>query len=106
MTNVTQLHPETVTFEDFWERFPPSRRGSKPIAQAKWNAITNGGLNTKTKDNDSGEFVEVFLQATPEEILDGLKEYIKQRTDAETYKVETKFFALASTFLNRGYWMQ
>jgi len=106
MTNVIKLQTEGVTFEDFWQRFPASRRGSKPLAMAKWKAITNGGLTTNMKDNDSGQFVEVFLEATPEEILAGLKEYIKQRTDPETYKVETKFFALASTFLNRGYWMQ
>ena len=108
MTNVHHIHTEAAqaTFEDFWQLFPASRRGSKPIAQAKWNAITNGGLATKAKDTDSGGYVEIFLQATPEEILAGLKTYIKQRTPKESYTVDLTYFALATTFLNRGLWME
>lgn len=91
-------------FEEFWTNYP--RKVGKPLARAKFMAIVKGGFRTKTMDRDSGQYVEIELEATPEEILAGTKRYALSLIDRNTFKrkVEDKFIAHPATFLNRGGW--
>lgn len=105
--NVVQLTRQ-ASFEDFWKVYP--KKVGKPIAQAKWNAITSEtGLTTRTLDKDSGTYVEIQLKATPEEILEGAKRYERhhrrQGTGQYGYVDDGKFLLNAATFLNQGRWM-
>ena len=100
MNTVHQLKP-AVKFDDFWQAY--WRKVDKPLARARWDAITNGGLATRNLDRDSGEFVPVTLKATPDEIMAGLKRYNKQ---IYTDKTEIRFVKHPATWLNRGGWME
>lgn len=92
-------------FEAFWTNYP--RKVGKPLARAKFMAIVKGGFRTKTMDKDSGQYVEIELDATPEEILAGTKRYALSLIDRNTFKrkIEDKFIAHPATFLNRGGWL-
>lgn len=100
--------PEPGTFDEFWQLYPYPRRIGKPLARAKWQAITNGGLRTRTLDKDSGQYVTIELQATPEEILAGLKRYDekcrKKGSGEYGYTDEGKFICHPATWLNQGRW--
>ena len=96
---VTQLAP--ATFAAFWDQCP--KKVGRIIAQAKWNQITGDGLQTRTKDRDSDTYVEVFLKATPQELIDGMKRYRKRVWVTE--ETEARFILHPSTWLNRGGWL-
>src|SRR5882672_1979316 len=82
----SRAEPDLGTFEEFWRVFP--RRTHKPLARAKWDAITGAGLKTRTLDRDSGQYIEIFLQATPAAILDGAKRYARAQIDMKTYRLK------------------
>ena len=94
------------SFDDFWRAYP--KKVGKPIAKAKWDAITNGGLRTRTMDKDSGLYVEIELQATPEEIVAGAKLYSdrnrKPGLGVYGFIDDGKYLAHPSTWLNQGRW--
>lgn len=100
--------PAAGTFDEFWLHFPAPRRGQKALCRAKWNAITNGGLKTRTLDKDSGQYVAIELQATPEEIIEGAKRYDAAMRDASgtfgKYKDDGKFCVSPAVWLNQGRW--
>ena len=103
--SVVELKPQ-ASFDDFWAASP--KRVGKPLTQAKWDAITSPhGLRTKTLDRDSGGYVEIFLKATPEELVDGMKRYARNlpRTADYTITVEDRFLVHPATWLNQGRWM-
>ena len=106
---VSMSRPEAGTFDEFWLWYPKPRRVGRALAKAKWDAITNGGLNTRTLDKDSGQYVAIELQATPTEIIEGVKRYDKLMQDpgapVGTYKDGGKYVMHPSTWLNRGAWM-
>lgn len=93
------------TFNDFWKAYP--KRVGRPLAEAKWNAITGDGLKTRTLDRDSNTYVEIELKATPEEIIAGAKAYAASQIDRNTYRLKDdgKFTLQPATFLNQGRWM-
>lgn len=101
--------PSPGSFEEFWMAYPYPRRVGKAIAQAKWNAITGGGLSTRTLDRDSGTYVSIDLKATPEEILAGVKKYDakcrKKGTGEFGYEDNGKYICHPSVFLNQGRWL-
>lgn len=99
--------PNADPFEEFWKAYPSCKRVGKPVARAKFKAITNGGLKTKTLDRDSGSFIELELQATPQEIIDGVKRYAARNYEKNSYKWKDggKFILMPATFLNQGRWM-
>jgi len=107
MAEVHHIHtePATATFEDFWQHYP--RRVGKPLAKAKFDAITGSGLETRTLDRDSNTYVEITLTATPDEILDGAKRYRKSQIDLQTYKLKDdgRFTCHPATWLNQGRWL-
>lgn len=102
---VTQLKPQAATFDDFWLAYP--RRVGKPLAKAKWDAITGNGLETRTLDRDSNTYVCITLQATPEEIIEGARRYAKSQRDPDTYKLKDngRYTCHPATWLNQGRWM-
>lgn len=92
--------PKEATFDEFWELY--WRKIDKALARTKWDRITNGGLATRTMDRDSGQFIDIRLQAGPEEIIAGLKRYNRKNYEEKT---EMKYICHPATWLNRGRWM-
>ena|SRR5690554_4880690 len=88
-------------FEEFWAVYP--RKIGKALARAKWTAITNGGLRTRTLDRDSQTFVEIELRATPSEIIEGAKRYREAMYDRHTRQF-SKYICHPATWLNQGRW--
>lgn len=107
MTSVVQIRPEQATddFATFWQNYP--RKVGKPLARAKFEAIINGGLKTRTLDKDSGQYVDIELHATAEEIIAGAKRYAKDQVDPVTFRLKDggKYMLHPATFLNAGRWM-
>lgn len=99
---VVALHPNaSERFDEFWAEYPLKKR--KLVARLKWDAITNGGLETRTLDRDTREYVKIFLKATAQEIIDGAKRYNKKQRDPNTYKVK-EFTCWPENWLNQGRW--
>jgi hypothetical protein len=100
--------PDAGTFDEFWFAYPYPARRQKALARAKWEAITGAGLRTRMLDKDSNEYVEIFLQATPAEIVDGVKRYEdkmrKPGIGEYGYKDDGKYICGAAVFLNQGRW--
>lgn len=104
--NVIPIRRPEDRFEEFWRAYPKKKVG-KPICKAKWDAITNGGLKTRTLDRDSGTYIEIELRATPEEIIAGVKRYAESQWDKSSsrFKDDGKFICNPATWLNQGRWM-
>ena len=97
-----QLH---AAFEAFWKICP--KKIGKPIARAKFIKIVTTGLTTKTRDRDSGEFVEIELSATVEELCNGMSRYADTQIDRNNgYQLKDggKYTCHPSTWLNQGRW--
>jgi len=92
-------------FEAVWKMWP--NKAKKVVAKAKYDAILKGGFRTRTLDKDSGQYVDIELSATPDQILSGVKAYISSQIDKRTYrfKDEGRFIPHLATFLNQGRWM-
>lgn len=111
MDNVTlfrQPEPQVdlnEAFEAFWKAYP--RRVGKPLAKAKFAQIVNGGLKTRTLDKDSGQYVEIELTATPDELIAGAKRYYDTQLDRNTFSLKDggKFTCHPATWLNQGRWL-
>jgi len=103
---VVELHPDASDrFDEFWKEFP--KKVGKPLAKAKWDQITNGGMTTRTLDKDSGNYVTLKLQATAEEIISAAKRYDDKQRDKNTYKLKDdgRYTCNPATWLNQGRWM-
>jgi len=107
--NVTPINPQPQLsdFERFWRTYP--KKVGRPIAQFKFEAITNGGLKTRTFDKDSNSFVNIELHATADEIISGAQKYresqLKQGSGEFGFKDNGRFIQHPSTWLNQGRWM-
>lgn len=112
---VTSLFPDrlddqepalSAAFEAFWRAFP--KRVGKPIAKAKFMAIVRGGYSTRTLDRDSGTYIDIHLEATPQQIIDAAKRYeAKNRKPGignYSYIDDGKYLMHPATWLNRGAW--
>lgn len=101
---VVALHTCTEQFEQFWQAYP--KHVGKPLAKAKWDKITNGGLTTRTLDKDSGTYVTLKLQATAEVIIEGAKRCRAHFTDKQTYKLKDdgRYIKNPASWLNQGCW--
>ena len=103
MSNVhaIQAEPAAATFEDFWREYP--RKVAKPLARAKFEAITNGGLATRTLDRDSGLYVNITIEATPEDIVEAAKRYRRSLVGPDfRLTIEERFIPHPATWLNQG----
>ncbi len=107
--NVLRLFPEPVAapsrFNELWTLWP--RKDGKAIARAKFDGITKGRFQTKTLDKSSGQFFDMELSATADEIIAGATAYLKSQVDTNTYKLKDggKFIPHLSTWLGAGRWM-
>lgn len=101
---MTRDAPDQDSFEAFWRVYP--RKVGKPLARAKWDAITNGGLATRTMDKDSGTYVPITLVAEPSEILAGAIRYEQRNRKKGTgefgYVDDGRYLLHPATFLNQG----
>lgn len=91
-------------FEEIWKLWP--NKAKKVIAKAKYDAILRGGFKTRTLDKDSGQYVDIELEATADAILAGVKAYVSAQIDTRTYRLKDdgKFIPHLATFLNQGRW--
>lgn len=97
--NITVLQQKKDSpFDQFWSRC--LKKTDKALAKAKWDAITTTGLSTRMLDKDSGQYVEVTLKATPEQIIEGMKQY-----GLRNLETEDRYIMGPATWLNRGRWM-
>jgi len=91
-------------FEAIWKAWP--RKDGKAIARAKYLAIIKGGYDTRTLDKSSGQFIEMELSATPEQIAAGVRAYVDSQIDRRTFrfKDDGKFIPHLATWLGRAGW--
>lgn len=94
-----------AAFERFWSIYP--KRTQKALAKAKFMAICRGSFKTKTRDKDSGGFMDIELDASAEEIIEGAKRYMDSLIDKVTWKrkIEDKYIPAAAVWLNQGRWL-
>lgn len=102
--NVRRLFPESDgDFEAVWKLWP--NKAKKLVARAKYAAILKGGFRTRTLDKDSGQYVDIELGATPEDILAGVKAYVSSQIDRNyRLKDDGRFIPHLATWLNQGRW--
>ena len=116
MNKVVSLFPEydeparpkpvaaSKRFEEFWAAYP--KRVGKPLAKAKYDAIVKGSFKTKTFDKDSNSYVDIEIEATEDELIDGVKRYMRSLIDHNFKRtVEDKYLPHPATWLNQGRWM-
>lgn len=110
MSNVLHLFPEpdpvpaVSRFEECWKLWP--RKDGKAIARAKFEAIVKGGFRSKTLDKSSGQYMDMELTATADQIIAGAKAYMAAQIDKTTYRLKDdgKFIPHLSTWLGRAGW--
>lgn len=104
--NVVRLfaEPAPSLFEEVWKHWP--RKDGKAVARAKFDGIVKGRFITKTLDKSSGQFFEMELSATGEQILEGVKAYLASQIDKKTYRLKDdgKFIPHLATWLGRAGW--
>jgi hypothetical protein len=109
VVEITRQAPAKDSFEEFWWHYPAVRRQQKALCKVKWDAITGPGMQTKMFDKDSDAYVEIFLQATPDEIISGVKRYSERMKDPKgrygSFKDDGRFICSAAVFLNQGRWL-
>jgi hypothetical protein len=105
MTNVVKLPVNGYAFDEFWEQCP--RKAGRALTRKKWEEIiSEKGLQTHTLCRDSGKYVSIHLQATPQELIEGMKRYRKSQYDPNTYKLKDngQYTLHPATWLNQGRW--
>lgn len=111
MSNVHRLFDDPAPvarhagdFDAIWKAWP--RKDGKAIARAKYLAIIKGGFASKTLDKSSGQFIDMELSATPEQIAAGVKAYVDSQIDKRTFRVKDdgKFVPHLATWLGRAGW--
>ena len=106
--NLVRLFPEPEAapsrFEELWKFWP--RREGKAVARAKFDGIVKGGFLTKTLDKSSGQYFDMQLSATADEIIAGAKAYLDSQFDRSTYRYRDggKFIPHLATWLGRAGW--
>lgn len=106
--NLHRLFPEPETapsrFEEVWKLWP--RKDGKAVARAKFDAIVRGGFRAKTLDKSSGQFFDLELSATADEIIAGAKAYLASQIDKNTFRLKDdgRFIPHLSTWLGAGRW--
>lgn len=108
MTNISPLFPDATPaptqFETLWQRWP--NKAKKALAKARYADVVKG-FKTRTLDKDSGNYVELELQAAEDEVLAGAKAYLDSQFDRATYRYKDagRFIPHLATWLNQGRWM-
>ena len=82
-------------FDLFWSLYP--RKVGKLHARVAWNKITSGGKVVYI-DGD-----KVDIVATPDQIMDGLHNYLFCNSNAHgDFLIEKQYTPLPATWLNQG----
>lgn len=110
MSNVLHLFAEPAPvaepsrFEECWKLWP--KKDGKAVARAKFDAIVKGGFKSKTLDKSSGLYIDMELSASAEQIIDGVKAYVKAQIDTRTYRLKDdgKYVPHLATWLGRAGW--
>lgn len=94
----------SADFEACWKAWP--RKDGKAVARTKYLAILKGGYETRTLDKSSGQFIELRLSATAEQIEAGVKAYVDSQIDKRTFRFrdDGKFIPHFATWLGRAGW--
>lgn len=112
MSNITPIFEEQPDnrlelFEEFWRWYPHhKRRSSKSASRKLFMDITGDGIKTRTRNKDSGGYVEITLMATAHEIITGAKQYRKDMIpqSSGSYAPDTTYVPAAEVWLNGGRW--
>ena len=81
MTILPFPQPELSHFDEWWSL--QFHKTGKVMAKAKWDRITSPeGLTTRAMDKSTNEYVQIHLQASPQEIVDAQKRQNKALFDA------------------------
>ena len=106
MTNVTRLQMSTATFDDFWREYPLKK--GKADARTLFNLITRpGGFDTVKALKDGGEVVSkvpVHLEATPEQLVEGARQFARSLVNRQTWTVDLAYCPHATTWLHHERW--
>ena len=108
MSNVARLFPEPEAapsrFEEVWKLWP--RKDGKAVARLKFDGIVAGRFKSKTLDKSSGQFFEMELSATAEQIIAGASAYLSSQIDRNTYRLKDdgKYVPHLATWLGKAGW--
>ena len=106
--NVINLQPNTPTFDDFWEAYP--LKVHKADARTLFNQIIKpGGHDTTKAQKDGGVvvgMVPVHLEATPEQLVDGAKQFARSLVKVvdDRYVTNLAYCRHAETWLRHEGW--
>ena len=114
MTNVLPLFAEDTTpaqtaapnrFDEFWG-YCPLKKGKAAAKALYARIIAPGGCTTRTLVRDSGCYEDIQLEATEDELIEGMKRYAASvcGNRHNNYK-RSEFICHPTTFLNQGRWM-
>ena len=104
--HLSQPEPEPALFDEWWSL--QFHKTEKPLCKVKFDAITSPrGYHTRMMDKTTGEYVEIHLQATPEEILEAQKRQNKAFFERHGYanEHEKQFMRRPKQWLNQGGWL-
>ena len=96
------------SFNEFWKWYPhhPQRKSKAKARSLFLQIIQPGGVDTRSKNKDSGQFMDLHLEATSEAIVEATKAYrkalIPQRMGE--YAPDTTYTPNALVWLNGGDW--
>lgn len=108
MNNIHPLFPEEEAenrFDEFWAVCPLKKK--KAATQAKYNAvIAPSGHHTRTFEKDSGGYIDIYIQATEQDLIDGMRKYAKSvaGNSSNNYK-RSEYILHSRTWLNQGRWL-
>ncbi len=104
---IVQINPDN-DFNYLWKIKYTGRGGSKAVAMVKFAAIIGDGLQTTMKDPTTGGFMDVFWQATAEEIIRGYKAFlqfhIRESSQAGAAADYDQWVKTIPFWLNAGCW--
>lgn len=99
--------PNHATFDQWWDM--QFHKIGKPLCKAKWDAITSPqGYRTRMLDKTTGEYVQIHLKATSDELLDAQKRqnkaFFEKHGYGEKAQAEKQYLRRPATYLNQGGW--
>ena len=91
-------------FDECYKWYPhnPARKSKQKARKKFMDIVKPGGVDTQSLDKDAGGYTELHLEATPEEIFEGVKDFRKAMTPANTYTPETRYVPAMEVWLNSG----
>ena len=98
--------PEPTAFDRFWSACP--KRADKVLTRQLFNLlISEGGLQTKIRNRESNELVEIsYSQVDPEVLISEMQKYAKTQVNPSTFDLKDggRWTCTPAVWLNRGRW--